>query len=185
MSVALANYAASALGEKTAYLELNKHDEIRHWKNAGENGYFKDSCIHYYPNLNKEEIPIILNRDYERIIMDFGDAYAGFREEMLRCGRKVFLLNLNFWQKFAAEKMADSVLEKEWGGIQPFYASANMQKSVKREMEKEYGIQILEIPFLENPKCVRTDAFACMDIILGRSAAKTKRKKSLIPFQRK
>lgn len=183
--MALANYAASGLDEKTAYLELNGHGEIGNWKHAGKDGYFTDLKIHYYPNLKKEAIPIILNRDYERIIMDFGDAYDAFREEMLRCERKVFLLNLNFWQKYAAEKMADSIQGKNWGGIQPFYASMGAQEEVKKAMEKEYGMRIYEIPFIPNSKHVRAEEFECMDFILGRSVAKTKRKKSLIPFKRK
>ena len=185
LSVALANYAASGLGEKTAYLELNGHKQIGHWKNAGEDGYFQDLRVHYYPNLKKEEIPIILNRDYDRVIMDFGDAYASFREDLLRCGRKVFLLNLSRWQKFEAEKMINSVQRKDWGGIQPVYASVNAQKEIKREIERKYGTQIESIPLLPDPGRIHSNDFACMELILGYPAAKVKRKKSLIPFRRK
>lgn len=164
---------------------MNGHKEIVHWKNTCEDGYFLDLGIHYYPNVKKEEIPIILNRDYDRIIIDFGDAYEGCREDLLRCGRKVFLLNLSRWQKNEAEIMINTAQRKDWGGIQPVYASVNFQKEVKREVEKEYGIQIEQIPFLPDPMRIRANDFACMDFILGRSAAKAKRKKSLIPYRKK
>ena len=185
MSVALSNYAASGLGENTAYLELCGHGEITHWKETKGNDYFSDSGVHYYPDFRKEDIPILLNLEYERIIMDFGDAYVSFREEILRCDRKVFLLNLNPWQKFAAEKMADTIQNKNWGGIQPLYASVNAQKDVKEEMEKKYKIQVTDIFSIPNPKRIRTESFSCMDFILGYSNANTKRRKSLLSIRRK
>ena len=90
--MALANYLASGLGEKTAYLELCGHGEVSHWKETNPKGYFTDIKIDYYPDLKREQIPILLNHPYEKIIMDFGDAYLNFREELLRCDGKIFLL---------------------------------------------------------------------------------------------
>lgn len=185
LSVALANYAVSGLGKKTAYLELHANGEIAHWKMAGTKGYFTDKKIHYYPKLERGQIPILLNDDYECVIMDFGDEYISFREEMLRCDRKVFLLNINLWQNFYAKKLLDVVQKEDWGNIQPLYASANAQKKLKREMEKSYGIQIENIPLIQDPACITSDKFACLDRILGHSAAKAKRKNLPIPIWKK
>lgn len=183
--MALANYAASGLSEKTAYLELHKYGEMNHWKKPNEKGYFEDFKIHYYPNFKQEQIPILLNLGYEKIIMDFGDEYSVYREEILRCDRKIFLLNLNPWQKFAAEKTAEDLQKKEWGNIHPIYASVNAQNIIKKEIEKKYGIQIMEIPFIKNPRLLQAEDFFCMDFILGQSAAKVKKRKSLIPIREK
>lgn len=90
-------------GEKTACLELNRLGSFRHWKAVNEKNYFTDAGISYYPDVQKDKIPILLNRDYDKIIMDVGDAYIEFREELLRCDQKIVLLNLNPWQEFAAE----------------------------------------------------------------------------------
>ena len=185
MSVALANYAASGLSEKTAYLELSKYREMAHWKKTNEEGYFEEYKIHYYPDFKREQIPILLNREYEKIIMDFGDAYSVYREEILRCDRKIFLLNLNPWQKFAAEKMADEIQNKDWGNIHPIYASVNVQKTIKKEIEKKYGIQIMEIPSINNPRLLQSEEFSCMDFMLGQYAAKAKKRKLLIPIRNK
>ena len=181
----MANYAASGLGEKTACLELNGHGELSHWKEYNCKGYFSDFGVHYYPEFKQEQIPVFTTRNYQKVIMDFGDAYVSFREEILRCDRKVFLLNLNPWQKFAAEKMADTIQNKNWGGIQPLYASVNAQKDVKEEMEKKYKIQVTDIFSIPNPKRIRTESFSCMDFILGYSNANTKRRKSLLSIRRK
>ena len=161
------------------------YGEIAHWKEAGEQGYFTDRRIHYYPNLKREQIPILLNRDYECVIMDFGDEYFDFREELLRCDRKIFLLNLNLWQKFTAEKLLCTVQKEEWGSIQPIYASVNAQYKVKQEVEKEYRIQVTEIPSILNPVCVTSDKFAYLNMILGHSAVRAKRKNLPIPIWKK
>lgn len=142
-----------------------------------------DSGIYYYPDVTREQIPILLNQEYERIIMDFGDSYLSFREELLRCDQKVFLLNLNPWQEFAAKKLVSTVQNKDWGGIHPLYAGVSVQKSVKQAIEKEFCIQIMALPFLPNPKCIPASEFASMDLVLD-TAVIEKRRKSLIPFKK-
>ena len=136
LSVALANYAASGLGEKTACLELNGHGELSHWKECNCNGYFSDFGVHYYPEFKKEQIPVFMTRNYQKVIMDFGDAYWKFREELLRCDGKIFLLNINPWQEFAIKKMLHTMADESWGSIEAVYCSRTMQKSEKRKIEK-------------------------------------------------
>lgn len=148
-------------------------------------GYFTDLKIDYYPDVTREQIPILMNRQYENIIMDFGDAYLNFREELLRCDRKIFLLNLNFWQKFAAEKMICATEEERWGGIEPFYISVNAQKDIKKKVETKYAVKIMDAPLLPNPRSVPAEIFPCMDSILGNPIARKKRGKSLITIRRK
>ena len=183
--MALANYLASGLGEKTAYLELCGHGEVSHWKETNPKGYFTDIKIDYYPDLKREQIPILLNHPYEKIIMDFGDAYLNFREELLRCDGKIFLLNLNPWQKYAAEKMIHTTEKDHWGGIEPFYGSVQAQKEIKKRLEKKYAIEIMDIPLLPNPRSVPAEVFPVMDSILGNPIARKKGVKSLIAIGRK
>lgn len=185
LSVALANYAASGLGEKTVYVELGGHGEIAHWKTANEQGFFTDLGVCYYPDFKREQIPVLLNQGYEKIIMDFGDVYLSFREELMRCDRKIFLLNLNPWQEFAAKKLIRTVQNDDWGGIRPIYAGVNAKELTKRAVEKEYKLQIAEVPTIQNPRCITSDAFFCMDFMLGRIAGKAKRRKSLLPIRRR
>ena len=64
LSIALANYAASGLGEKTACLELSRHGELRHWKAVNEKNYFTDAGI------NQTKHQIVLNVEVTvRILM--------------------------------------------------------------------------------------------------------------------
>lgn len=183
LSVALANYAASGLGEKTACLELSGRGEFGHWKAAGAEGYFVDRGIHFYPDFPEREMPILMNRDYERIILDFGEDYVRCREEILRCHRKIFLLNLNPWQMSAAEKLISTVQGDNWKGIRPCYASLHTDRARKKAMEKKFGIRIEELPILNQPCCIPAEAFACLDGLLAHHAAVPKKKKQLIPIK--
>ncbi len=177
MSVALANYAASGLGERTACLELGGHGELAHWKAVNAKGYFTDKRIHYYPDFKKEQIPTLMNSGYEKIIMDFGDAYKSCQGELLRCDRKIVLLSLNSWQKFAAEKMLEQIQSEEWGNAEPIYASVHAVKAVKRAIEREYQILVTELPILPDPACISRKEFSYFDLLLGRDAANHKKKK--------
>lgn len=185
MSVALANYAASGLDEKTAYVELSGHGELKNWKEAGIAGYFSDQEVCFYPDFSREKIPLLLNYGYETVILDFGEAYESYREEILRCHRKIFLLNLNPWQKSAAEKMVDTVQGENWGNIHPYYASVHAGTTEKKAVETEFGIHIDEIPVIQNPRCVEAELFSCMNQILDRRDFATAKKKRLIPIKRK
>ena len=177
MSVALANYAASGLGEKTACLELGGHGELAHWKAANAKGYFTDKQIHYYSDCKREQIPTLINSGYEKIILDFGDAYKSCQGELLRCDRKIVLLGLNPWQKFAAEKMIEQIQGEEWGNTEPIYASIHAVKAIKRAVEREYRISVTEIPILPDPTCISRREFSYMDFLLGRDAANYRKKK--------
>ncbi len=184
LAVALANYAASGLGEKTACVEIQGHGQFSQWKTAGDEGYFKDQGVYYYPDFDKDGIPMLLNMDYERIILDFGDAYLSCREEIMRCDRKIFLLNLNPWQSFAARYLIRTVQKEEWGKIQPIFGCVSASKKVRKAVEKEFQIRVAEIPVLQEPCCIPGSAFAGLNLFLGFTVAK-KQKKLRIPTRRK
>lgn len=183
--MALANYAASGLGEKTACLELGGQQEFGRWKTAGREGYFTEAGIDYYPGLDKTQIPMLLNCGYEIIIMDFGDDYRNASGELLRCDRKIILLSLNPWQEFAARKLVQTVQSAEWGNAVPVYAGVHIQKPVKKALEKEFGISVLTLPVIPDPVCIRAEEFPCMDLILGRRTENNKRKKARIPIRKR
>ena len=185
LSIALANYTASGLGEKTACLELGGHGEMSHWKEAGTKGYFTDAKIDYYPDLKKEQIPVLLNCGYETIIMDFGDAYKSYQGELLRCDRKIMLLNLNPWQAYAARELLEEIQSDKWGNIRPVFASLNPQKMVKNAIEQEFKIQVISLPLIPDPFRIRPETFACMDFLSGGLAAKYKRRNTLLPIFKK
>ena len=185
LSVALANYAASALGENTACLELGRQGEFAYWKTASPKGYFKDSGIDYYPGMKMEHIPTLLNCGYETIIMDFGNDYQNCFGEILRCDRKIILLNLNPWQEFAAKKLVQAVQSEKWGNTVPVYAGIHLHEPIKKALEKEFQISIVKLPFIPDPTRINPEAFPSLDYLLCYNAANYKRIKALPPIWKK
>lgn len=157
---------------------------MSHWKRAEKEGYFPEKKVHYYPDVKREDIPIILNRDYERIIFDFGDQYLLFREEILRCDQKIFMMNLNTWQVYAAQKLLQELGEQNWGGIVPFFACVHGFPGEKRKIEKTFQIKIMEISGIQNPFSIPGAFFSIMDLLLAHSV-KGKKKRSLNLTRRK
>lgn len=165
------------MGEKTAYVEVGGHDELGRWNLPAEEGYFQYQGVYYYPKFQKEKIPVLLNQDYEKIIIDFGDEYQMFRDEILRCDVKIFFLNLNPWQYFAAEKLLNELEKAEWGNITPIFASVAAVEKEKKRAEHMFGIRIEQIPIINNPLCVEMIQFSCLEQILRFPAAKKRRKR--------
>ncbi|MBO5372187.1 MAG: hypothetical protein J6A75_05640 [Lachnospiraceae bacterium] len=184
LAVALANYTTSGLGEKTACVEIGGHGQLSQWKKAEKDGYFTDQGVFYYPDYSKERIPVLLNMDYERIILDFGDAYLSCREEIMRCDRKIFLLNLNPWQTFAARYLLRMVQTELWGNMQPVYGAVNASHKVKKAVEKEFQIKVEEIPIVQDACCIQGKYFSVFHLLLGNTAV-TRKKKLRIPNRRK
>lgn len=184
LAISLANYGASGRLEKCAYIEADGHGELSHWRKPGELGFFEEKRVHYYPDVKKEDIPIILNRDYEKVIFDFGEKYLSFREEILRCDQKIFLLNLNVWQKFAAGRLLMELKEQDWDSITPLFASSFASETVKSQIEREYQIKVLKLSGLEDAFRVHSQSFSLMNRLLGESIP-TKRKFSLNLTKRK
>lgn len=160
------------------------HGQLSQWKKANDEGYFMEQGIYYYPDFGKDKIPMLLNMEFDKIIMDFGDAYLSYREEIMRCDRKIFLLSLNPWQNFAAKYLVRTVKNEEWGGIQPVFGAVAASEGIKREVEREYQIHIRHVPVLPEPCCIPGSAFADLGALLS-SASVQKEKKLRIPIIRK
>ena len=184
MAVSLANYASSGLLEKSAYIEAGGQGELTRWKTPGKSGYFTEKGVHFYPNVKREDIPILLNRDYKRLIFDFGEKYLFFREEILRCDRKIFLLNISPWQKFTAEKLVRELAEEEWGKVMPLFASAFASPKEKSKIEEAFHIHIMEINGICNAFAISGKSFSMMNQLLGENAP-VKKKFSLNLTKRK
>lgn len=170
MAISLANYAASGLFVKSAYIEAGGQGELSRWKRPGESGYFTVKGVHFYPDVKREDIPILLNRDYEIMIFDFGEKYLSFREEILRCDRKIFLLNLNVWQYFAVEKLLRELEKEEWGKVKPLFASILPSPKEKNQIEKAFQVHIVEITGNWDAFKISGESFSMMNQLLGENA---------------
>ena len=182
--MALANYCASGRNERTAYVEVYGHGELSQWKKANDEGFFKEQDVYYYPDYGKERIAKMLNMDYDRIIMDFGDAYLSHREEIMRCDKKIFLLSLSPWQKFSSTYLIRTVKNEEWGSIRPVFASVAASENEIKEVEREFKIEVEQIPIMRNPCCIPGNVFSELENFLD-SVPVNEGKRLSFPFRRR
>lgn len=106
-SIMLANYLSRCRGFKTAYLEMNEEDDIKHllyaYENNGDKFYekrkFKIYTTTYYRNVREKDLIEILNEEYEYFILDFGMDFNKNKSEFLRCDLKLVIGSLTEWKR--------------------------------------------------------------------------------------
>lgn len=150
LAIALANYLHSALGKKTAIIELSGRQELRQMiQKEGDKGK-KLLGICYYTDICVGKIPELMNSRYEAFVLDLGDDYAAAREEFLRCDRKIVIGSISPWKAPAYEHFLKNVTASDnyesWEFLALF---ANL--SDRKKIQKRYGLHIVGVPWIENP----------------------------------
>ena len=106
--------------------------------------------VHYFTDLGVGKMPEIMNSKYEVFVLDLGSDYTLAREEFLRCDRKIVIGSISPWKVSAYEHFIKKVMETEnitsWEFLILF---ANL--SDKKKIQKRYGVQMISIPWIENP----------------------------------
>lgn len=149
-AVLLANYLAGVPGHKTALLEWNPHRDLARMEavcmgKRSDRKEFRVLDVLYVKDAGMEELVSCMNRQYERIIIDFGDSFCKNRTEFLRCDRKIVLLSFCEWQmerclEFAAEAAMEP--KESW----EFYAVFGSEES-RMEVRKKLGLPVQKVPF--------------------------------------
>ncbi len=150
LTIALANYMQSALGKKTAVMELSGQRELQSLMEKEGGKIQKLLGVSYYTDLCGGSIPDIMNSRYEAVILDLGADYETAREEFLRCDRKIVVGSISPWRVFAYERFLNKITSTEnyeaWEFLVLF---ANLLD--KKALQKRYGMHMLSIPWIENP----------------------------------
>lgn len=98
----LAYFFGMEKGVRTAYLECNSHQdftrlqEAYEWSGEDEHSFTLDN-ITYYKQVGGSQITGILNEDYDCYILDFGTDFISYKEEFMRCGKKLIICNHWIW----------------------------------------------------------------------------------------
>lgn len=100
----LAYYFGTEKRIKTAYLECNKHQDFERlqeayeWSKEDESSFSLDG-ITYYKQVSKNQIPELLNEEYNCYILDFGMNYLEYFEEFIRCDIKIVIGDRAIWNQ--------------------------------------------------------------------------------------
>ncbi len=151
----LAFYLGEEMGQRTAYLECNKHQDMSlieqayEWQREEED-YFTYGRISCYKNVAAKKIPEILSEGYEYVVMDFGTDYAASREEFLRCTRKLVLCSSSEWNLGKLLQFVRNHKEEKgnenWHYLLPF-ARPSLTVRVKTLIKR----RVLAVPLMEEP----------------------------------
>lgn len=154
--VALANYLQSALGKKTAVIELSGQQELKEL--IGKEGDKRQKLfgVSYFTDICVGNIPEIMNSRYDAFVLDLGADYETAREEFLRCDRKIVVGSISPWKAFAYEHFLNTITATEnyeaWEFLVLF---ANVLD--KKRLQKRYGMYMISIPWIENPFCLKQE----------------------------
>ncbi len=156
LAVALANYTQSVLGRKTACIELSGKHELKYMIQKEGDKKQKLLGVQYFTDIGVGKIPEIMNSKFEVLILDLGAEYTAAREEFLRCDRKIVTGSISPWRVSAYEHFLkkEIVTEnfKSWEFLALF---ANLTD--KKVIQKRCGVQMISIPWIENPFCLKKE----------------------------
>lgn len=151
----LAYYFSSEKRNKTAYLECNSHldfarlQEAYEWSNEDERTFTLDRTT-YYKQVAKNQIPEILNDDYDCYILDFGTDYTSFMKEFIRCGNKIIIGDSAIWNQSRMITFLKSI-ENNKGSKNWTYMIPYADKRLVLGMANETDRCFIGIPFEPDP----------------------------------
>lgn len=106
--------------------------------------------VDYFAAADRETLGACMNRDYRRIIIDFGELTKESVWECARCDRKVVVGAWSEWQAEAFLEFLESRDERDGSWR---YTAAFGSEETRKESKRTFGREILRIP-------LSVDAFA-------------------------
>jgi hypothetical protein len=151
----LAFYMGEELGRKTAFLEYNRHQDMRliqrayEWSNAEEYS-FSYRQITCYREVKPEKIADILGEDYDCVIVDFGTDFTDSKNEFLRCTRKIVVGDGSEWNQLKLLQFAEATRAIR-GNEAWLYLIPQAKERVISKMKRELKHEVLSVPMEPEP----------------------------------
>lgn len=172
LSIALCNYCVSKRKKTCAYLELHRRNEISQLITETHlldclrgHSYFRLHGVDFYPAVDIEDIPALLNLDYDYLILDAGAMNEGFFSEFLRCDRKLIVGSLAPWKSWKYEAFFQNNtntlnLRKGFDYLVQTGVKTNVSSFARK-----HHINLQTVPFINNPFCLEKDIFPFLGIL--------------------
>ncbi len=160
LAIALCNYCTSKQKKKCAYLELHARNEISQLVPEAKLSIPIRLCgVDYYPAVAAGEVPALLNRGYDCLVLDVGTPDEGMISEFLRCDRKLILGSLAPWKSWKYEalfqKFADGISLGE--GFDYLVQTGSTKELAS--FSKTHHIKMQLVPFIKNPFHIEKELF--------------------------
>ena len=154
LTIMIGNYLVNGLGKKVALLELNRNNSYTEIKNMKCSNIYK-TCFEvngmdFYENILYEDIPKIMESNYNYLILDVSSHYILGRNEFLRSHKKIVVGSLSKWKAHEYfDCFEDMKLISEISVCE--FLSLSKDCDVVKIVKDKYRVQIDQIPFEQNP----------------------------------
>lgn len=160
LGILLANYLSEYAGCRTAFLECQPQKDIQYLQDyifgetedRQEREVFKIHQVTFHNNIKDQEIAEILGDAYDCVILDLGTDFLRYKNEFLRCDKRIIVSSLAIWKRHELERFVKSTehikFSNQWIYAIPFGQSKDINKSVKDLKRKFYGVPYEPDPFM-------------------------------------
>lgn len=156
--IMFAQYINEILNAKTALLECNNHNDLRHIQNAymgveKEQEFSREFSIYgvtYFRNVSENEVAEILNRDFEYYILDLGIEFEQNKKEFLRSDLKFVIGSLAEWRIDNLFNFHKKTSRFHGSDTFSYLIVFGIKKEIK-ELKKELDMNVIEIPYEPDP----------------------------------
>ena len=163
LSIMVGNYLANGLGNKVAIVGLGKKDDYASFaptpmgsRDECENEYFISNGMKFYKSVSNLQVPIILSKNYDYVIIDIECNNAFGRNQFIKSDKKVVIGSLSRWKVNLYEQFLSDIQNmKEYKECK--YVSLTMVKKCAKKIEQDYGIKIEQMPFEDNPFYIKCE----------------------------
>lgn len=154
--LAMATYFSQFLGIQTTVMECCGQDRLIHLEGrlkrvvrCGEN-HFRIDQVDYYANAGEELVAEQICSNRGAILLDLGHNYLTAKPYLMRCTRKVLLVNTMPWKVSTYEEFREAfeTVEKKikWDVTGTFAWNETERNKIMRDK-----VDLLQIPFIPNP----------------------------------
>lgn len=145
--IMLSVFMSVVKGKKVAYAEMNDSGCLRQ---ATETFGDKIKKIFSIYDMTEADIPTLLLKEYDYIIVDFGKTFDLNRENFLRCNRKIAVGSLSWWkfQEYVLfmVKTAKERTRRSWA-----YLCVNPVKHTVKYIRKNFDVCPTAVPCEPDP----------------------------------
>ncbi len=155
LCIALANFISLESGGEVQLLDVSKTGQLAHVPTTADGKLFG---VEYFVDVQKKQIPSLMSRDHDYMILDLGSSREDNYAEFLRCTKKIVVGSFCLWKRQAYDDLMQFVKNEasytDWEFCELFG-----KKEDKKEFKKKYGVPLRTIPFLRDPYHLRQEDF--------------------------
>lgn len=129
--------------------------------------HFKFHGVDYYPHVSGNEIPALLNRGYDYLILDMGSMKEADLSEFLRCDRKLILGSLAPWKIWTYEEFFRQFDNSVNLGEGFYYLTQTGTTEDISQFSKTHHISMSGVPFIKNPFRIEKELFLFLGTLLA------------------